>query len=132
MPVFSRMRSQGTLDAVVDAVQHPGAELHRQRKPRGDHGLAHLEARGVLVHLDEGGVPIQADDLPHQALVPHLADVVHPGPGHALGDDGRARNLLDDTLDHLPSILKLDVKADGLAHQGAHVGLHVGVLEGLL
>src|SRR3990172_5642163 len=97
---------QGALDAVENAEQQPWPQFHGQGLPGGLSRLADVQARGVLVDLDKGGIAVEADDLPDQPLIADAHNVVHPRAGHAAGDDRRAGNLDDSACDghvHPPS-----------------------------
>src|SRR3990172_7294840 len=83
------------LDTVVDPKEQPRAQFDGQRQAGRFHRLTYVQARGVLVDLDEGGVAVEADDLPDQPLLADMHDVVHARTGHAAGDDRRAGNLDD-------------------------------------
>lgn len=52
-------------------------------KPAGDG----RKDTGLLVHLDGGQVPLEADDLAHQLGVAHAHQLVHGCPHHAAGRD---------------------------------------------
>src|SRR3989304_5177359 len=67
--------------------------------PGGLYRAADVQARGVLVDLDKGGIAVEADDLPDQPLLADAHNVVHARAGHAAGDDRRAGNLEDSACD---------------------------------
>src|SRR5947207_8371525 len=56
------------LDAVVDAAEHAGAEFEREGRAGRLHRLAEVQPGGVLVHLDERRLAVEADDLADQLL----------------------------------------------------------------
>ena len=84
---------QGTLDTVVDVLQHTGAELHREGQP-GRHDLrAGAEARGLLIDLYGGGVAGHVQYFAYEPLAAHSDNVRHVRVGQSLGYDQRARNF---------------------------------------
>ena len=76
---FRLERIKRALHTVVDRLEHPGAELHRQRRTRRYDGHAGAEALGLLVYLYRGAIAPHLDDLAHEALFAHADQVVHPG-----------------------------------------------------
>ena len=61
---------QRALDAVENILHDARAQRGAQRRTRAAHGLAHLQACGVLIHLDGRFFRGDADDLANE---PHLA-----------------------------------------------------------
>ena len=82
---------QGTLDAVVDVLQHAGAKLHGERQP-GRHDLrAGAEARGLLIDLYRRRIARHIKYFAYEPLAAHSDDVRHVRVGQSLGYDQRAR-----------------------------------------
>ena len=86
---------QRALDAVVDTAEHAGAEFEREGRAGRLHRLAEVQPGGVLVHLDERRLAVEADDLADQLLFADADDVVHPRAGQAPRDDRRAGDAGD-------------------------------------
>ncbi len=81
---------QRALYAVVDVLQHAGAELHAQRQAGGLHLGAGAEAGGLLVDLDGRAVARHVQYFAYKPLATHADDVRHVGVGKSLCDDQRA------------------------------------------
>src|SRR5690606_16045898 len=92
---------EGPLDAVEDAVEHPRSQLHCQWQPCRDDVFADREAARVFVHLYEGRVAVESDDLADQFLLTDPDDVEHPGAHYAFRVGGRPRDALDLACDCL-------------------------------
>jgi hypothetical protein len=84
-----------TLRAVEDATEQPGTELDFQWPACVEHGLADLQARGVLVDLDRCALAVQSDDLSGERGLTHLDDVVQTHASEAPGDHDRSGNAPD-------------------------------------
>src|SRR5690625_102649 len=111
---------QRTLDAVEHAVEHARAEFDRERQAGGDHGLADGQAAGILVHLHEGVVTVQPDDLSDQLFLADAYDVEHAGAHHAFGDDGRSAYALNLAFNgHLAFLLAGRSERDPVVAAGA-------------
>ena len=76
---------QRPLDPVENGAHDAGAKLHRKRLLLTQHGIAHGEARRVLVDLNGGRVALQLDDFAHELGVAHADEFVHGRAGHAVG-----------------------------------------------
>ena len=81
---------QRTLDTVVDALDHAGAQLHAHGGAGGDHLGTGAQARGLLVNLDGGGVALHGQDLTDQPLRAHANHVGHIGVRQARGNHQRS------------------------------------------
>ena len=95
---------QRTLDAVEDALDQTGSELHRQGHTRADHLVAHAQSRRLLVDLDGGAIVTQLDDLADQPVFAYLDDVVDLGVGHAFRHDQRSGYFYDFASHYLSSL----------------------------
>ena len=88
---------QGTLNAVINCVQHPRTKVDRQRFARVLDGLTGADPGGLLIHLNRRDVALDLDDLPHESLVADVDDIVHAGVEIA-GAHDRTAHALDDTV----------------------------------
>jgi hypothetical protein len=95
---------QPPLNTVIDGRKQTWAQLDKQWFLGALHPLPDLQARGILVDLDDRGCAIQAHHFTDQAHVAHFGDVVHLGPGHALGVHHRSGYFYDCSLDHIDTL----------------------------
>ncbi|CAN4010611.1 DNA topoisomerase, partial [Dysosmobacter welbionis] len=84
---------QRPLDAVIDAFDHAGAQLHAHGSAGGDHLRPRSQAGGLLVHLDGGGVPLHRQNLADQPLGADADHVGHIGVRQARGHHQRSGYL---------------------------------------
>ena len=80
---------QRPLDTIIDGAQQPRPQFDRERSAGILDRFARLDARSILVNLDDRTVAIQADDFAHQLLVAYKDHVVHAG-SNPLGRHNRA------------------------------------------
>jgi len=86
---------EGSLNAIVDAVQNAWAKLERQRQASLHKRIANGEAGGVLVDLNTSSVTLKSDDLADEAVTTDSNYLIHLGARHVLGDHERTRDLHD-------------------------------------
>ena len=84
---------QRALDAVIDVLDHAGAQLHAHGGAGGHHLGARAQAGGLLVDLDGGGVAVHGEDLTDETLGTHAHHVGHIGVRHAGGHHQGAGDL---------------------------------------
>ena len=81
---------QGALDAVIDTLDHAGAQLHAHGGAGGLHHGAGAQAGGLLIDLDGGGVALHGQNLADQPLGAHTDHVGHIGVRQARGHNQRS------------------------------------------
>src|SRR5699024_1155386 len=84
---------QGSLDSIVDILNHAGAQLHAHGVTGGYHLGAGAQAGGLLVDLNGGGIPVHGEDLTDEALGTHTDHVGHVGVRQAGGHHQGAGDL---------------------------------------
>jgi hypothetical protein len=113
---------KGALDSVVDAGEEARAEFDGQGHARVLDRFAGLDARRVLVDLDDRFLTADLDDLAHEAFVADTDDVVHARRDADGGDDGARDAVNGAGLLGGHGLLLLDSQGFGFTSTGRPLG----------